>query len=262
MRSPEPAYGYRFRLLIGNVLTNDGGWGMRTLAVLGLALVVGSGCSQAKQPETSNSTAATDSGETFKTPDGVTYSVERTPGFKGDLPSNSELKMADNDIGKYAETLCTTDVPANAAPQRCDVYVQPDPNGTLIGYAVVWEDAKGVSFQTITTLNEKKQPGGEGCGIQGQLAGSGADWAKPVKDASKDFHGQFMYSAWEKDPGNWLVAPSDSEPLPDNALTGVWYVEKKGNKLHIYQERWNYCYRDSSVSVDDVFYEAVSLMRR
>jgi len=237
---------------------------MRTLAVLGLMAVVCGGCNQAKQPEASNSTATTDSGETFKTPEGVTYSVERTPGFKADLPSNSDLKMADNDIGKYAKTLCTTDVPASTAPRRCDVYVQPDPNGTLIGYAAVWEDAKGVSFQTVTTLNEKKQPGGESCYIEGQLSGSGADWQKSVRDASKDFTGQFMYSAWEKDPGNWVVSPADSssDPMPDNTSNGVWYVEKKGNKLHIYQERWNYCYRDSSVNVDDVFYEAVSLVRK
>lgn len=235
---------------------------MRNLTVLGLMLAAGCGCSKAPKPLASNSSTASESGETYKSPEGVSYAVTRIPGFKGDLPPNSDLKMADNDLGKYAETLCTLDVPADTAPRRCDIYVQSDPSGTLIGYAVVWEDGKGVGFQTVTTLNEKKQPGGEGCSIEGQLAGTGADWQKPVRDASKDFSGQYMYSAWEKDPGNWMVAPADSEPLPDNASTGVWYVEKKGTKLHIYQERWNYCYRDSSVNVDDVFYEAVSLARK
>lgn len=48
---------------------------------------------------------------------------------------------------------------------------------------------------------------------------------------------------------------------PDFKL-GVWYITKQGNKLRIAQERWNYCYDDQNVVVDDVYYRALSLIRQ
>lgn len=72
-----------------------------------------------------------------------------------------------------------------------------------------------------------------------------------------------MYSAWEKEPNNWLVSAVGTDDKVDdsqNSQMGVWYVSKKGDKLHIRQERWNYCYPDGSdVDVDDVFYRVLSL---
>lgn len=221
---------------------------MRKILLLGLMLVAG--CS--KPPET------------YKSPQGTLYAVSRVPGIKqSDLPTNADFKMADGDLAKYAQTACTLDVPPKYAPARCDIYVQPDPSGTLIGYAVVTQDQHGVSFDTITTLNEKKDPGGKGCELSGKLEGSAASATKTIMDASKDFDGQFMYSAWQKEPGDYLISPASDDPndtAPDHAL-GVWYVAKKGDKLRISQERWNYCYSDSSVNMDDVFYRVITLTK-
>lgn len=242
---------------------------MRTIVMIAVALLF-SGCGQARQTNTSDATetqvpSIQKPTENYKSPQGVSYKIERVPGIRPDqLPINSELKMADRDLVKYAETLCVLDVPAPTAPRRCDIYVQPDPNGTLIGYATITQNAKGVSFQTTTTTNEKKRFGGGACYIGGILSGSGSDWKNPISDASKDFSGQFAYLAWEKEPGNWMVSPMEggsAGSLPENASGGMWYVEKKGDKLHIYQERWNYCYKDESINVDDVYYRSVTLVR-
>ena len=233
---------------------------MRKIVILGMLLV--SGCSRHQQ------TAEGPAPESYTSPQGVKYDVTRYPGIKADqLPMNSDLKMADKDLAKYAETICTLDVPPSTAADRCDIYVQPDRSGTLIGYAAVTQDKQGVSFQTATDLNEKKEPGGKSCTIAGKLDGSEMNATKTITDASKDFSGQFTYCAWEKDPGNWMISPAADQPLnqtPEEMAAnplGVWYVDKKGNKLHIAQENWNYCYTDTSVNVDDVFYEAVSLTK-
>jgi hypothetical protein len=73
-----------------------------------------------------------------------------------------------------------------------------------------------------------------------------------------------MFSAWEKEPGNFVVSQvdpnSDADENPEAAL-GVWYLAKKGDKLRISQERWNYCYGDPSVNVDEVFLRAITLLK-
>lgn len=227
------------------------------VAISILLLLAGCGKNERK-PEVAKSEPQ----ETIQTPQGASYLVTRVPGIKiADLPMNNDLKMADRDLAKYAETACTLDVPLKLAQTRCDLYVQSDPNGTLIGYAAVTQDVQGVSFNTATTINEKKEPGGKACDLGGKLTVvEGGD--KVVSDAGKDFDGEFMYSAWERDPGVWLVSPAETSGAvdPDHPL-GVWYVSKSGDKLRISQERWNYCYADSSVNVDDVFYRAVSLTK-
>ena len=200
--------------------------------------------------------------ETIKSPQGAVYSVERVGSLKAaDLPTNSDLKMADNDLAKYAQTLCSLDVPVNTAPQRCDIYVQPDKTGTLIGYAAVTQEKQGISLQTAATLNAEKASSGTGCAVYGKLY----DGQNQIKNASTDFEARIEYSAWEKEPGNWLVSeqgPNDTADDNPSAALGVWYVAKKGDKLHINQERWNYCYpTNTDVNMDDVFYRAMTLKR-
>lgn len=104
---------------------------------MGFLLVACSGCQQSPQSQGSNSATPIVENATYRSPQGVSYSVTPNSSFKGILPPNSDLKMADNDLGKYAETLCTLDVPPTTAPRRCDIYVQSDPDGTLIGYVAV-----------------------------------------------------------------------------------------------------------------------------
>lgn len=208
--------------------------------------------------------------ETYTNPQGITYKIERVANTKPEnFPMNSDFNMADRDIAKYAEeTLCAMDQDRNGSPRdRCDVYVQPDKDGTLIGYTAVTEDKEGVNFQTTATLNEKKSPSNSSvCGFGGKLYTSlGGNGPTALKDAGKDFDGQFMYSAWEKEPGNWLVSPAGPDDQVDNddkSQLGVWYVKRKGDKLNVNQERWNFCYpTNNDVNVDDVFYRVLTLTR-
>lgn len=238
-----------------------------------MLLTLACGCS--KQSSTSPDAKATSAlqpsrTETYKNPQGITYTIERVASVKPEtFPINSDFKMADKDIAKYAEeTLCALDQGRNGTPRdRCDVYVQPDKDGTLIGYTTVTEDKNGVSFETTATLNEKKAPpNSAGCGFGGKLYTSQGDHGPTaLKGAGKDFDGQFMYSAWEKEPGNWLVSPAGPDDQVDNdqnSALGVWYVNRKGDKLHVNQERWNFCYpANSDVIVDDVFYRVLTITR-
>jgi hypothetical protein len=229
--------------------------------LVGLVMIT-AGCSKHEKAAEPQQPAA----ETLKSPQGVSYLVSRVPGIKAsDLPMNADFKMADRDLGKYAQTLCTLDVPPNTAPSRCDMYVQSDPSGTLIGYATITQDYQGVNFATVTTLNEKKEPGDKACYLGGKLLGSEMSKTKTITDASKDFDAEFDYTAWQKEPGNYLVSPTDENASADmdaDTANGVWYVKKEGDKLRISQERWNYCYTDSSVNVDDVFYRVMTLIKQ
>lgn len=194
---------------------------------------------------------------------GLTYRVERVAGFDvSKLPQNSDLKMADGDVAKYAVEGCGLDAAPQFAPDRCDVYVQADPGGTLIGYAFVTQNRQGARFDTITTLNAEKQPGGGACYLHGAIYDGQANYGTPVADPSRDFEGRQMYAVSKNGAGDDLVsevAPSDG-PDSEGAL-GVWYLTKQGDKFRIAQERWNYCYKDPDVAIDDVFYRAVSLQK-
>jgi hypothetical protein len=46
------------------------------------------------------------------------------------------------------------------------------------------------------------------------------------------------------------------------AAIGVWYLTKQRDKLRIAQERWNYCYDNKGVSIDDIYFHALSLIRK
>jgi hypothetical protein len=202
--------------------------------------------------------------EVVKSPNGLAYAVERVTGFDiSKAPQNSDLKMADGDLAKYAIEACSLDVAVKYAPERCDVYVQPDRAGTLVGYAFVSRDAKGAHFQTVTTLNEQKQPGGGACYLSGTIYDDKSNGEKAVADPSRDFTGRQMYSVTKNGSGAELVSevdPNDTAGGGDGSW-GVWYITKEGDKLRIAQERWNYCYKDDNVNVDDVYYRAVSLVR-
>lgn len=226
---------------------------MKAVGLIAVAIVGMSGCN------------ASIAAETYKSPAGVAYKIERVATLKAeDLPQNSDLKMVDGDLAKYAVEACSIDVKVQFAPGRCDIYVQPDKSGTLIGYAVITQDKDGARLNTITTLNAQKQSrGATTCGLQGIVYGDGENYSAPVKDASRDFGGQITYSAWEKDPSNWLVSQVKPDDTSDQqGALGVWYVKKQGDKLRINQERWNYCYTDSGVYMDDVFSRAISLIRQ
>lgn len=194
---------------------------MRTTCVIILGAVAL--CARGQRPTERSSAQHQQVTETYKSPEGVVYEVTRVKGFRPEqLPQNSDLKMADGDLVKYAATACTLDVPPDTAPARCDLYVQPDRSGTLIGYAALTQSADGVSFETYTTVNEQKEPGGKACDLSGNLYASGE--SRRIVDAARDFDGRIMYSAWEKSPGEFLVSqvgPTDTLDTGDSTALGV-----------------------------------------
>lgn len=235
----------------------------RATALVALACL-GSGCSKgdSKRDSSKAPPGATSNkpSELISTSSGVSYSVSRVAGFDTSrLPKNNDLKMADGDLARFAVGGCDLDVAAQYAPTRCDLYVQSDGAGTLIGYAFVSGDGKRVRIETATILNDERQPGGGSCYLGGTIYDNAS--SAPVSDSSRDFTGRQMYSTWENGSGSQLVSEVDpnAEVTDEAGATGVWYVTKQGNKLRISQERWNYCYARHDVYIDDVFYRAVGL---
>ncbi|GEO00640.1 hypothetical protein NSE01_24720 [Novosphingobium sediminis] len=215
--------------------------------------------------EKSNSLASETSsdGNTITSAEGRAYKIEQATTIKpNELPTNSDFKMADKDITKYARKICGLDAGTKGTPiDRCDVFVQPDIGGTIIGYAALIQDPSGVRLESALQLNEKKVGlASSGCGISGDLYTMDGP---RVTDASKDFVSQISYSAWEKTPGNWLVTTTESDGNIDensNAAFGTWYIKRTGDKLQINQERWNYCYPSNvEVNIDDIFYRVLTL---
>lgn len=227
---------------------------MSTLA----ALAALAACSEAPianaVAETAPSSATADSATVIQTEAGR-YLVDLNPKLDTkSLPSNADLKILDGDLAQYAVKLCSLDFKNKLRPDRCEVFVQPDKTGFLFGYATL-QQAEGVRISTKVETDPARS--GIGCFVEGVLENSGDD-AEAKLDISKSFESRLPYYAWEKSPGDWMVSPTSDESL---SAGGMWYVERENNKLRISQERWNYCYRDSKVYIDEVFTQAVTLTR-
>lgn len=192
--------------------------------------------------------------ETIASKGGSTFTVVRTARDRpSTLPSNADLKMSDGDLAKYGMSLCDENLSDAGKLTRCDVYVQPDRSGTLVGYAVVGQGDKGTSFHTVADLRAAGH--GARCSFGGRIDLEGAI------DASGALEGRNAYSAWEKEPGNWLISP-EAATDDENFASGVWYLKRSGDKLRITQERWNPCYPGGTdVYIDEVFYRAVTLTK-
>lgn len=245
---------------------------MRIMALLPLAALVS--CQDASSGAHANQTNAKmvalnsdsavnpiEGSDDFRSDAGPTYHLEKHQ--VGALPQNADLKMLDGDLVQYSARLCHIDILKDPA-KRCDVYVQNDPAGNLIGYAAVLQNASGVSLDTATTLNEIKSPG-ESCALNFNLY----QWNEnnkeyvPVANSSNDFQARIVYSYWDRGDGQKLVSeikPDGSSDEPENGSQGVWFVEKKDKNLRIQQERWNYCYTDENLVIDEVFKLALSFI--
>jgi hypothetical protein len=183
-----------------------------------------------------------------------TYLVELDPKLDPkSLPQNADLKMADGDIAQYAVDLCDLEYARRDAPTRCDVFVQADTGGALVGYAVLMQ---GDEARIDTAVTTDKSRGGLGCFVGGVLE----SYPEGKLDTAKDFQARMATSLGRKTRGiGWsLRCPTD--PNQEGA-GGMWYVERKRDKLRISQERWNYCYKNSEVAIDEVFHHAISLVR-
>lgn len=173
------------------------------------------------------------------------------------LPQNADLKMLDGDIARYAAKLCGLESSIEPHPTRCDLFVQPDRNGLLIGYALLKQNDRA-SIETAVETDRARS--GLGCWISGDIENADFEHPDAKLNIGDNFEGRMSYAAWEKDPGNWMVAPVSDDADQEGSI-GVWYVKRSEEKLRITQERWSYCYSDSHVNVDEVFRRAVALVR-
>ena len=202
-------------------------------------------------------------GPTIDADDGSVFTVERYDLGEVALPSTADMRMVDGDLVRYGAQICDLEGESSAAPQRCDVFVQPDPNGQMIGYAVLRQTEAGVTINTHVKTNAQAGRAANGCWLGGTVYQYGSGYERAVSSSSAPFEGQMMYSAWERSPGDFLVSPIDASTPVDvdsEGAVGVWYLTHTDNKLRIAQERWNYCYSD--VAVDEVFTRAISFLKR
>lgn len=223
---------------------------MRILGMSALALLAS--CSDAAVSEASTDTIVERS---FIVTESGRYHAELNSKLNlAALPANSDLKMLDGDLTTYAVKLCGLDFANKLRPERCEVFVQIDKSGLLTGYIALQE---GTNVRIETALETDRQKGGLGCFLTGAIESS--DYTIPDEDldVSKDFKARLPFFAWEKNPGNWMV-PSSSD---GTGAGGMWYLERVNSKLRVSQERWNYCYSNPNISVDEVFTHAVTLAR-
>ncbi len=186
------------------------------------------------------------------------YQVDVDPSIDPKLmPKNADLKMLDGDLERYALKLCGLDFANTMRPDRCDVFVQPDKEGLLVGYATLLQ---GKDVQIDTAIETNPQRSGIGCFLKGKLENDDYEKSDSKIDISQNFSGRMAYFAWEKSAGDWVVS-TDTESSEGEGAMGMWYVKKEKNNLRITQERWSYCYSDTNIYIDEVFKRAVSLTR-
>lgn len=172
-------------------------------------------------------------------------------------PSNADLKMVNNDKIRYAADFCGISETLDGEPRSCSLYMQDDPDGTMIGYAILREDADGVSLVTDVKPNPAIKDAEPDCVIDG-LVSSYSDKAQtwvPIQSLDQDFSGSIYFNAWEHLNG-WRVA-FGAPGIEGEGATGVWYIKSTGDKLRITEERWSYCY--SETYVDEVFKRIATL---
>lgn len=222
--------------------------------IIATAMLAMSACSNAEaEPTVKPSSVQQADDPTSLTTAAGTYSISEGPAQP--TIQNADLKMADS-FPEYAGQLCGLDFADPDAPERCEIYIQPDKSGTMIGYAVL-KEGDGISITTAVQTND-----GRGCFVDGKLNNVDFDNASAPLRIENDFEANTMYAAWEKTPGNWMLSDSEDSHVSDDAQYGVWYVKSKGDKLRITQERWNYCYPDPDVFMDDVFEKVMTLSKK
>jgi len=146
---------------------------------------------------------------------------DRIETFKIDapLPRSNNYKMVDGDVAKLVLRLC--DLGVNQKKAACSVWVQPDNEGTLIGYLTIVTEDDGGTFYRSDTVTRDRRP----CFIGGSL-----EQITPIDPPGFKARSQF----------------SVKEAI------GMIYFKREGNHLEINDERWNYCYQTTHIS--DVWY--------
>jgi hypothetical protein len=156
------------------------------------------------------------------------------------LPKTNDMKMASFDSATYIERACVD----GWQEGRCDLYVQPDIDGSLMGYLIIEQYKGRLSFKT-DTMTTSTPAHVRSCTIGGSLTGGAIDDAGNYKVIE------------ELDPtGNWEAR----SPFETKSSMGMMYVKKVGDKLRVNDERWNYCYPDRHI--DDVYFYVGSMVRK
>lgn len=159
---------------------------------------------------------------------GQAYSITTTDTIpKTGLPRTNAMKLVSFDAATYIKRVCIDVWRAS----RCDVYAQPEPDGTLSGYLTVSVYSTGSRFQTDTVTTPLGATS-KVCVFGGEIDGDNLD-------VTKDFRGRSLFKS--------------------NNAVGMIYLERVGNNLHMNDERWNYCYDERHV--DDVYYLIGSFVR-
>ena len=134
------------------------------------------------------------------------------------LPQTNKMKLA-GDASSYIKRECGADV----RYKLCEVFVQSDQKGSLVGYLNLVQMPDGsVVFGTDTVTSE-----GRDCLIGGHFDGEKFDASAPFKQRSSFTYGR------------------------DGAM-GMFYFERNGPRLRVNDERWNYCYKNRHI--DDVWF--------
>lgn len=147
---------------------------------------------------------------------------------KSQLPSTTNMKLMGFDVQKYVKESCV-DLWRSST---CQVFAQPDPQGTLTGYLIISGDGKSYSVDsdTVTTplgVSSKK------CSIGGELE---VTEGKPTSN----------FSGW-------------SAFSSRDGAEGRFWFKRIGNNVKVADERWNYCYDDRHI--EDVYVLIGSLTR-
>lgn len=232
------------------------------MRILGVALLLAlAACSQAaeagpEQGQTAGTRAPVSAWPLIvHTPSG-TYRIELNPELDAeDLPLNADLRMLDHDLARYAVKLCSLDFENPLRPDRCEIFVQADRSALLTGYIALQQ---GRNVQVETALATDRQRSGVGCFLTGTLVDAGFERPEDGIDIAASFSAQLPFFGWEKSPGDWVISPQASD---ERSAGGMWYIKRSANNLRVHQERWNYCYRDPAVYLDEVFTHAATLSR-
>lgn len=225
---------------------------MRFWPILGILLVCG--CSDVSG-EVSEPAAPIKTVRIVETVAG-SYKVELTSSVDAlALPDNSDIKMLDGDLARYSVKLCGLDFPNVSPPQRCEIFVQPDEGGLITGY-VALRQSNVVNIETAFETDVQRT--GLGCFLSGEIQNANGEGGSAEIDIAGNFKGRLPFFGWEKSPGNWMISSDGSDT---NSAGGMWYLERLNNNLRISQERWNYCYRDDSIEIDEVFVHAATVTR-
>ena len=156
------------------------------------------------------------------------------------LAKTNDMKMASFDPATYIEQACGD----GWKESRCDVYVQPDADGSLTGYLIVTQLNSRLSFKT-DTMTTSKSAHARSCSLGGSLTGGDVDPGGKYRVIE------------DLDPtGSWEAR----SPFETKSGMGVMYVKKVGDKIRVNDERWNYCYPDRHI--DDVYVLVGSLVRK